>query len=806
MAKEQRWEATPHDIKSQAIAAFLQALNSPHPNVSHTSAQVIGAYGAVDIPAKRFPELLVTLCGNVGDAAAPELVKVSSLEAIGYMCEALVQRNESVTSDQTNGILTAIIGGMQPTMSDDIRKAATKALENTLEFAEKNFENENERTMIMRSIKESATTCRDADVRETAYNCLLKVGEEYYHLLQPYIQDIFTYTTNAMKTDEDDVGKAAISFWIAVCEEEARLKEDMENGDQSAKDNYLKIMENVFPHLLPVVMESTLTKQSDDLDDYLDEERWEIYDAGGERILQLAYCIGDLILEDKSLMPFVFTNFSSQDPRMQDAAITVFGKVVEHCSEERMHPLIGQALPVLLEHTQNPNIHVCSAAYFTLGQICEHHPKAVAGVQVGPIVERAMLGLGRESSFIVDVAANVVNQIALACEGEADKDTNVLSPLFTPLLMKILTVAQRTDLNNKVVQSLYWVSSTVIRNSAQDVHQAVKDILVECVNRLERTMSASADKEERYRLQESLCDVLQACVYKHEKEEVTYELADRMMHALLTLCKDPESSILSSVYYAIGEICKVMEENFARYVEHLMPFLLSALGPDHYASDDGKVVLQTIPIIEDLYRGLAVKDENDKVVVSNEPHPLQKYSDEIVGSILKLLESNDAVQTLKPLAISLFVEMSMFLLKDFSRYHESVLVVLDQAAKTQLSEDEEDPDHDEFVWEIRSSIIEVSTAIFIAYRDVDMQDMVLHWVQPIITHALKWTSEEGLTDEVLKNAVALIGDVVVTYRSNAPLIQQLRSHKAVGDLIEYCSRNENQDIREYGEWTAKALQ
>ena len=140
MAKEQRWEATPHDIKSQAIAAFLQALNSPHPNVSHTSAQVIGAYGAVDIPAKRFPELLVTLCGNVGDAAAPELVKVSSLEAIGYMCEALVQRNESVTSDQTNGILTAIIGGMQPTMSDDIRKAATKALENTLEFAEKNFE------------------------------------------------------------------------------------------------------------------------------------------------------------------------------------------------------------------------------------------------------------------------------------------------------------------------------------------------------------------------------------------------------------------------------------------------------------------------------------------------------------------------------------------------------------------------------------------------------------------------------------------------------------------------------------------
>ena len=55
---------------------------------------------------------------------------------------------------------------------------------------------------------------------------------------------------------------------------------------------------------------------------------------------------------------------------------------------------------------------------------------------------------------------------------------------------------------------------------------------------------------------------------------------------------------------------------------------------------------------------------------------------------------------------------------------------------------------------------------------------------------------------MLKNAVALIGDVVVTYRSNAGLIQQLRHHKA-GDLIEYCSRNENQDIREYGDGPRK---
>ena len=65
-------------------------------------------------------------------------------------------------------------------------------------------------------------------------------------------------------------------------------------------------------------MESTLTKQSDDLDDYLDEERWEIYDAGCELILQLAYCKG---LDFGGQEPYALRLQSSQDPRMQDAAM-----------------------------------------------------------------------------------------------------------------------------------------------------------------------------------------------------------------------------------------------------------------------------------------------------------------------------------------------------------------------------------------------------------------------------------------------------------------------------------------------------
>merc|ERR1711998_284767 len=87
--KVARWAACDPAVQDQARRAFLQALSSPHPNVSHTSAQVLAAYGAVDIPAKRFPQLIPTLVQGINDANTPEQMRKSALECIGYMAETL---------------------------------------------------------------------------------------------------------------------------------------------------------------------------------------------------------------------------------------------------------------------------------------------------------------------------------------------------------------------------------------------------------------------------------------------------------------------------------------------------------------------------------------------------------------------------------------------------------------------------------------------------------------------------------------------------------------------------------------------
>jgi hypothetical protein len=62
----------------------------------------------------------------------------------------LLWHAQVLAAEQINMILTAVVAGMRPDEpSDDARLAATTALQNAIEFAEHNFDNESERNYIM---------------------------------------------------------------------------------------------------------------------------------------------------------------------------------------------------------------------------------------------------------------------------------------------------------------------------------------------------------------------------------------------------------------------------------------------------------------------------------------------------------------------------------------------------------------------------------------------------------------------------------------------------------------------------------
>lgn len=73
-------------------------------------------------------------------------------------------------------------------------------------------------------ICEAATGATPA-LRESAYECMVKIVPNYYDTLPPYMETIFSLTKHAIEKDEEEVAKQAIEFWSSICEEEIDLIE-----------------------------------------------------------------------------------------------------------------------------------------------------------------------------------------------------------------------------------------------------------------------------------------------------------------------------------------------------------------------------------------------------------------------------------------------------------------------------------------------------------------------------------------------------------------------------------------------------
>jgi|APGre2960657444_1045066.scaffolds.fasta_scaffold00364_4 importin subunit beta-1 len=135
-----------------ALSAAAHAPRTQVKEARHTAAQAVGKVGALDLAAKRWPDLVPALQGNVASPSAG--VKQATLEALGYVCEDLDP--SALEQAQVNVVLTAVVAGMRKEEEPATREVATKALDNALVFAKKNFETDGERNYLMQMLCEGA--------------------------------------------------------------------------------------------------------------------------------------------------------------------------------------------------------------------------------------------------------------------------------------------------------------------------------------------------------------------------------------------------------------------------------------------------------------------------------------------------------------------------------------------------------------------------------------------------------------------------------------------------------------------------
>ena len=117
-------------MRDRLKALLLETLRAEAVEAGRAAAQVIAEVAAVELPHALWPQLISSLKDNV---IQPGVQQLSTLEALGFICEALLSRDllTSLQGPEVDMILTAVIQGMTRAEGKPsaIRLAATRALE-----------------------------------------------------------------------------------------------------------------------------------------------------------------------------------------------------------------------------------------------------------------------------------------------------------------------------------------------------------------------------------------------------------------------------------------------------------------------------------------------------------------------------------------------------------------------------------------------------------------------------------------------------------------------------------------------------
>lgn len=771
--KKKRWY-TNVDASSRARvkALSLDALQSQVEQAAHSGAQVVAKIGAIESQDKQWPELLGQLLKNMTavDVANSNLLKTATLETLGYMCEELEE--EAVDQLETNQILTAIVDGMREDRVDSVRLAASRALLNSLVFTRHNFDNESERTMIMQVIC-TATKSSNERLRVIAFESLARVASLYYERLPQYIEALFTLTLAAIQQDqEEQVAMMAIEFWSTLCEEEMEILEEFEQDEipqGTSRRKCARYVQAAATHIIPALLQSTLVKQDEDAD----EDAWNISAAGAICLGLVAQTIGDAIITD--VLAFVEANILHSDWRRREASIMAFGQILEGPKPDTLAGPVQTAMPVLIRALSDEHILVKDTTAWTLARICELHAQRIPQGYLQPLVEQLINAL-QDTARVAAQACFAVHNLAQAFEhAPRHTETNALSPFFHPLLTQLLAATERHDCQEHNLRGqAYEAVNMLIQNHALDTRPVVVQVMQVVLQRLHGTFSmpiiSQDDKEERDQLQSLLCSVMQVITRGIDKEIAPF--CDHTITLLLQVINNQNAVASEEAFMAIGAVASTIDHGFEKYMGDLFPFLLKGLR--NYT--DWQVCSAAVGTTGDICRALETQ--------------ILPYCDDIIRCLLEALQNPALNRQVKPAVLSCFGDVALAIGGNFVKYLQSTFQMLDQAARTKLSDDDDDDELVEYLSSLREGILEAYVGIIQGLNDGCNSRLVLPQLGNMFQF-LEFVARDNGDESITKNCIGLIGDLAVSFLQHAAEVAPFFRQPFVNEIISEGLRTDN---------------
>ncbi|KAG5992211.1 hypothetical protein E4U52_002977 [Claviceps spartinae] len=741
------------DTKARIRQLTLQTLSSNNPQAGNAAAQVVSSIAAIELPRNLWTDLMPYLVKNVTDGADNQ--KQASLTTIGYICESPDSELRLALISYSNAILTAVVqGARKEETSNEVRLSAITALGDSLEFVSSNFKHEGERNYIMQVVCE-ATQAEDSRIQQGAFGCLNRIMALYYENMRFYMEKaLFGLTILGMKSDDEDVAKLAVEFWSTVCEEEYSIEDDnsmVESSDQMRPFyNFARVAAS---EVVPVLL-VLLTKQDEDAAD----DEYNISRAAYQCLQLYSQAVGASIVTP--VLQFVEANLRSENWHFRDAAVSAFGAIMEGPDEKVLDPIVKQALPVLINMMDDPDLQVRDSTAFTLGRLTYSCAESIDPAQHLPaLIESLFKGLLSNVKMAPSCCWALMN-LAERFAGEYGAPSNPLTIHFTQAVSTLLNVTSRTDADTSVRTAAYEVLNVFVQNAATDSLQTIASLSDVILKRLEETIGLQSqvvsveDKITLEEMQNSLCTVLQAIITRLDKE-VAPE-GDRIMHTLLRILNTVggKSSVPEAVFASISALSAAMEQDFGKYMDAFSPFLYNALGNQ----EEPSLCSMAIGLVSDITRSMGERS--------------QPFCDNFMNYLLNNLRSPTLSNQFKPAILQCFGDVAGAIGGHFETYLSVVATVLEQAATVTASADGPTEMVD-YVVSLREGIMDAWGGIIGAMKISNKTHILQQYISTIFNLLGLIASDTLRSESLMRASMGVIGDLADAF-PNGELVDAFR--------------------------------
>ncbi|CAE7136761.1 unnamed protein product [Rhizoctonia solani] len=773
----ERWLALPLDTRTGVKHAAMATLASPQHRAGSFAAQVVSAIAAIEVPNDQWPDLITQLLAFASDASNGGL-RMNALTAIGQICEVVPP---SSLSSRSNEILTAVVqGARREEPSAEVQGAAITALLNSLEFIRDNFEREGERNYLMQVVCE-ATQSEHHPVQVGAFECLVKIMSLYYDKMGFYMERaLFGLTVVGMKNPDEKVALQAVEFWSTVAEEEIELKmeeaEAMEYGDLPERENK-KFATTALNDIVPVLLQ-LLTQQEEDAD----EDEWNISMAAGTCLALLAQAVDDAIVP--VVLPFIETNIKHDDWHLREAAVMVFGSILEGPDPAVLAGLVGQALPVLIDMMSDTNAAVKDTTAWTLGRICELLVGSVnIESQLQSLVTALVIGLEDRPRVIANSCWALMS-LAEQLSPEPGPDgqpapTSTLSPYYQGIVDKLLAVTEKPTNESNFRTAAYEALNAYIANASADNFGAVSQITLTVLQRMETLLNIQNellnidDRSNWAELQSNFCSVIISVIRKMGGQ--VRPLADRIMTLTLRLVQaaGKQSTILEDGFLVVGTMSSALGPDIQPYLEAFLPIIVTALK-NH---EDAALCTVCIGTIGDISRAL-----QERTV---------QYAAAFVSLLLESLQSQVMGRNVKIQVLACFGDVALSIGPEFAPYLETAMTVLKQAGEIQPNP--LDYEMVDYVAQLREGILDAYVGIVAGFKSADKPEPLLPYVQTMLGLCARALSDEERPDTIVRAAFGLIGDLADLYAKGQ--IKQLLTEAWITSALQQKPKGAPQETK-----------